>query len=50
MYSTPDGSKALTAALNCVDDASLSIATAFQNARQRLLNEVFYESAKPDKA
>ncbi|WP_151485248.1 serine hydrolase domain-containing protein [Streptomyces albicerus] len=41
MYSTPDGSKTLTAGLNCVDDADLSIATAFQNAQQRLVNEVF---------
>ncbi|GAA5768162.1 D-aminopeptidase [Streptosporangium roseum] len=41
MYSTPDGSKTLTAALNCVDDADLSIAAAFQNAQQRLLKEVF---------
>jgi len=37
MYSTPDGSKTLTAALNCVDDADLSIAAAFQNAQQRLV-------------
>ncbi|WP_433516737.1 serine hydrolase domain-containing protein [Nonomuraea sp. CA-143628] len=41
MSSTPDGSKTLVAALNCVDDADLSIAAAFQNAQQRLLNEVF---------
>ncbi|WP_223167479.1 serine hydrolase domain-containing protein [Nonomuraea sp. SYSU D8015] len=41
MYSTPDGSKTLTASLNCVDDADLSIAAAFQNAQQRLVNEVF---------
>ncbi|MEV0197924.1 serine hydrolase domain-containing protein [Nonomuraea sp. NPDC050691] len=41
MYSTPDGSKTLTAALNCVDDADLSIAAAFQKAQHRLLNEVF---------
>ncbi|GAA4622002.1 hypothetical protein GCM10023196_012450 [Actinoallomurus vinaceus] len=41
MYSTPDGSKTLTAALNCVDDADLSIGGAFQNAQQRLVNEVF---------
>ncbi|MER6943788.1 serine hydrolase domain-containing protein [Nonomuraea sp. NPDC000554] len=41
MYGTPDGSKTLTAALNCVDDADLAIATAFQNAQQRLVNEVF---------
>ncbi|MEW1841483.1 serine hydrolase domain-containing protein [Nonomuraea angiospora] len=42
MYSTPDGSKTMTAALNSVDDADLSIAAAFQNAQQRLLNEVFH--------
>jgi D-alanyl-D-alanine carboxypeptidase len=41
MCSTPDGSKTLTAALNCVDDADLSIGEAFQNAQQRLVNEVF---------
>ncbi|MFC7585646.1 serine hydrolase [Nonomuraea antimicrobica] len=41
MYSTPDGSKALTAALNCVDDADPSMAAAFRNAQQRLVNEVF---------
>ncbi|MEU0507447.1 hypothetical protein [Nocardia sp. NPDC005998] len=41
MYSTPDGSKTLTAALNCVDDADLSVATAFQKAQQRLVNQVF---------
>lgn len=41
MYSTPDGSKTLTAALNCVDDATMTIAPAFQQAQQRLLNEVF---------
>ncbi|MDQ3789798.1 MAG: beta-lactamase family protein [Actinomycetota bacterium] len=41
MYSTPDGSKTLTAALYYVDDAGMSIATALQNAQQRLVNEVF---------
>jgi len=41
MYSTPDGSRTLTAALNCVDDAGLSIASAFRNAQQRLVDEVF---------
>lgn len=41
MYSTPDGSKTLTAALNYVDDAALSLAGAFQKATQRLLKEVF---------
>ncbi|MGW2094085.1 serine hydrolase domain-containing protein [Promicromonospora sukumoe] len=41
MYATPDGAKTLTAALNCVDDANLTVAAAFQGAQQRLLNEVF---------
>ncbi|WBB70119.1 serine hydrolase domain-containing protein [Micromonospora sp. WMMD812] len=41
MYSTPDGSKTLTGALNCVDDANLTVAAAFQGAQLRLLNEVF---------
>lgn len=41
MYGTPDGSKTLTAALNCVDDADLSLGEAFQKAQQRLVNEVF---------
>ncbi|MDI3421043.1 hypothetical protein [Streptomyces luteolus] len=41
MYSTPDGSKTLTAALNYVDDAALSMAAAFHQATQRLVEEVF---------
>ncbi|MEJ1107205.1 MULTISPECIES: serine hydrolase domain-containing protein [unclassified Kribbella] len=41
MYSTPDGKKTLTAALNYVDDADLSLAGTFQQATQRLVNEVF---------
>ncbi|MBO4269585.1 serine hydrolase domain-containing protein [Microbispora triticiradicis] len=41
MYSTPDGSRTLTAALNYVDDAALSLGEAFQKATQRLVNEVF---------
>ncbi|ACZ87808.1 serine hydrolase domain-containing protein [Streptosporangium roseum] len=41
MYSTPDGSKTLTATLNYVDDAALSMAEAFQKAAQRLVEEVF---------
>ncbi|MBF6470377.1 beta-lactamase family protein [Nocardia abscessus] len=41
MFSTPDGSKTLTAALNYVDDAALSLAVPFQQATQRLVNEVF---------
>ncbi|MFD8693142.1 serine hydrolase domain-containing protein [Streptomyces sp. NPDC059651] len=41
MYSTPDGSRTLTAALNYVDDATLSMAPAFQQATQLLVQEVF---------
>ncbi|MFI6323341.1 serine hydrolase domain-containing protein [Nonomuraea sp. NPDC050556] len=41
MYSTRDGSRTLTAALNYVDDAGLSLGAAFQQATQRLINEVF---------
>ncbi|RSM62007.1 alkaline D-peptidase [Kibdelosporangium aridum] len=41
MYSTPDGSRTLTAALNYVDDADLSTAAAMPAAQQRLVNEVF---------
>ncbi|WP_329429514.1 beta-lactamase family protein [Streptosporangium sp. NBC_01495] len=41
MYSTPDGSKTLTASLNYVDDAALSLGEAFQKATQRLVKEVF---------
>ncbi|MFG6191695.1 serine hydrolase domain-containing protein [Nonomuraea sp. JJY05] len=47
MYSTPDGGKTLIAALNCVDDADLSIATAFRNAQRRLVNEVFCGGQAP---
>lgn len=41
MYSTPDGSRTLTASLNYVDDAELSGAVTFQKATQRLIEEVF---------
>ncbi|MFG2925734.1 serine hydrolase domain-containing protein [Streptomyces sp. NPDC048305] len=41
MYSTPGGAKTLTAALNYVDDAALSMAQAFQQATQLLVREVF---------
>ncbi|MET9066474.1 serine hydrolase domain-containing protein [Streptosporangium sandarakinum] len=48
MYGTPDGGKTLTAVLTCVDDADLSITTAFPNAQKRLVNEVFRgEQADP---
>ncbi|GAA3443374.1 serine hydrolase domain-containing protein [Planomonospora venezuelensis] len=41
MYSTPDGGRTLTASLNYVDDAALSLGEAFQKATQRLVGEVF---------
>ncbi|MEK4434491.1 serine hydrolase domain-containing protein [Paenibacillus sp. FSL K6-2862] len=41
MYSTPDGSKTLTASINYVDDAAMSLAVPFQKATQRLVEEVF---------
>ncbi|MEV4158838.1 serine hydrolase domain-containing protein [Nonomuraea dietziae] len=52
MYSTPDGSKTLTASLNYVDDAALSMGEAFQKATQRLVNEVFCggQAGSPDEA
>lgn len=41
MYSTPDGGTTMTATLNYVDDAALSLAVPFQQATQRLVDEVF---------
>jgi D-alanyl-D-alanine carboxypeptidase len=41
MYSTPDGATTLTAALNYVDDATMSLAVPFQQATQLLVKEVF---------
>jgi D-alanyl-D-alanine carboxypeptidase len=41
MYSTPDGTKTLTATMNAVDDPDLSIAAAFGDAQHELLNQVF---------
>ncbi|CAM5294415.1 serine hydrolase domain-containing protein [Streptomyces violaceorubidus] len=41
MYSTPDGGKTLTAALNYVDDTAMSMAAAFQKATRTLVEEVF---------
>ncbi|MDI4649245.1 serine hydrolase domain-containing protein [Cohnella hashimotonis] len=41
MYSTPDGSKTLTASVNYVDDVAMSLAAAFQKAIPRLVEEVF---------
>ncbi|WP_411110577.1 serine hydrolase domain-containing protein [Streptomyces sp. c-19] len=41
MYSTPDGRRTLTAALNYVDDAALSLAEAFQKTQERLVEAVF---------
>ncbi|WP_406229478.1 hypothetical protein [Nocardia sp. NBC_01009] len=41
MYTTPYGSKTLTAALNYADDAALSPAAVYQQATQRLVDKVF---------
>lgn len=41
MYGSADGSRILTAGLNYVDDADLSLAGAFQKAQQLLVAEVF---------
>ncbi|MFF5975678.1 serine hydrolase domain-containing protein [Streptomyces sp. NPDC012769] len=41
MYGTPDGATTLTATLNYVDDAGMSLAAPFQKATQSLLKEVF---------
>ncbi|WP_280428384.1 serine hydrolase domain-containing protein [Nocardia brasiliensis] len=41
MYSSLDGSKTLTATLNSVDDADLSLSGAFQQGMQRLVAAVF---------
>lgn len=41
MYSTPDGGRTMIAVLNWVDDAGLSKAPAVQEARQRLVDQVF---------
>ncbi|GAA2212638.1 serine hydrolase domain-containing protein [Nonomuraea monospora] len=43
MYGTPGGGRTLTAAINCVDDADLTVAAAFASAQHRLLDEVFGE-------
>ncbi|RDI49961.1 serine hydrolase domain-containing protein [Nocardia mexicana] len=47
MYSTPDGSKTLTGALNYVDDADLSNATGFRSAQLRLVDKFFGGQAEP---
>jgi D-alanyl-D-alanine carboxypeptidase len=41
MFSTPDGSRTLTASLNYVDDVRMTLAMAFQEVLQRLVDEVF---------
>jgi D-alanyl-D-alanine carboxypeptidase len=47
MYSTPDGTKTLTAAINYVDDPALSLAVPFQQATQKLVTE-FFGAPQPD--
>ncbi len=41
MYSTLDGRKTLTAAINYVDDPAMSLSQAFQDATKKLVAEVF---------
>lgn len=41
MYTTADGAKTLTAALNYVDDADLSLSQAFQTVTKKLVEKVF---------
>ncbi|WP_067532957.1 serine hydrolase domain-containing protein [Nocardia crassostreae] len=41
MFSTPDGGTIMTAGLNYIDDADLSLAPAFQAATQQLIDTVF---------
>ncbi|WP_349426192.1 serine hydrolase domain-containing protein [Microbacterium sp. LWS13-1.2] len=41
MYATPDGRRTMTATLNYVDDAAMSLAVPFQQGSQRLVDAVF---------
>lgn len=41
MYCTPDGRRSMTATLNYVDDAALTLALPFQQGSQRLVDAVF---------
>ncbi|MFE6995860.1 serine hydrolase domain-containing protein [Microbacterium sp. NPDC057659] len=41
MYCTPDGRRSMTATLNYIDDAALSLAIPFQQGGQRLVDAVF---------
>ncbi|WP_166844809.1 serine hydrolase [Isoptericola sp. BMS4] len=41
MYSTPDGRRSMTATLNYVDDAAMTLAVPFQQGSQRLVDAVF---------
>ncbi|MFD6137058.1 serine hydrolase domain-containing protein [Isoptericola sp. NPDC060257] len=45
MYGTPDGSTTMSAALNCVDDAEMSVQGAFQKVQQVLVDAVFQGEA-----
>ncbi|MGK5671841.1 serine hydrolase domain-containing protein [Micromonospora sp. URMC 106] len=45
MFSTPDARTCLTAGLNYVDDAAMTLAVPFQQAIQRLVGEVFTDTA-----
>jgi len=41
MYCTPDGRRSMTATLNYIDDAAMSMAIPFQQGAQRLVDAVF---------
>jgi D-alanyl-D-alanine carboxypeptidase len=41
MYATPDGRRTMTATLNYVDDAAMTLALPFQQGSQRLVDAVF---------
>lgn len=50
MFSTPDGSRTMTAYLTCVDNAEMTIAPAFQVAQKALIEAVFDGNPVVDKA
>ena len=47
MYSTPDGSRTLTASLTYVDDGGTALAGVFQEAVRTLVDEAFCSPAEP---
>lgn len=45
MYATPDGRRTMTATLNYIDDAAMSLSIPFQEGSQRLVDAVFRRDA-----